>query len=55
MNRLRSLMSVLGAAAADGAPVVQVGALVTPTTVRDAIARAADEAVATGHPVYVQY
>jgi hypothetical protein len=42
-------------AAADGASVVQVGALVTPTTVRDAIVRAADEAVATGHPVYVQY
>jgi len=37
------------------APVIQVGSLVTPTTVRDAIVRAADEAVQTGQPVYVQY
>jgi hypothetical protein len=42
-------------ASADGAAPVQVGALVTPTTVRDAIVRAADAAVQTGHPVYVQY
>lgn len=42
-------------AAADGASLIQVGALVTPTTLRDAIVRAADEAVETGHPVYVQY
>lgn len=42
-------------AAADGTPVIRVGALFTPTTMRDAIVRAADEAVQTGHPVYVQY
>jgi len=42
-------------AAAEVAPVIQVGAQVTPTSVRDAIVRAADEAVQTGHPVYVQY
>jgi hypothetical protein len=42
-------------AAADGSPVLQVGTLATPTTVRDAIVRAADEAVLTGQPVYVQY
>lgn len=42
-------------ASADGAPMIQVGALATPTTVRDAIVRAADEAVQTGQPVYVQY
>ena len=41
--------------AVDGAPANRVGALATPTTVRDAIVRAADEAVQTGHPVYVQY
>jgi hypothetical protein len=42
-------------AAAEGAPVIQVGAQGTPTNLRDAIVRAADEAVQTGHPVYVQY
>ena len=38
-------------AAADGSPVIQVGA----RSLRDAIVTAADEAVQTGHPVYVRY
>lgn len=42
-------------AAADGVPLIEVGAPGAPTSLRDAVVRAADEAVQTGHPVYVQY